>query len=123
MYQRSPRSAAWRHLHYPWRERLVSNRILGTKISIRSNHTDAESLPNSLPATDYPLGVIAGYREESVREDAIAGLDDGLVPERSTLIDGMDDFILIETGHSAMRFDISVAQQTIRFLKNGVFSR
>jgi pimeloyl-ACP methyl ester carboxylesterase len=83
--------------------------------------TDAQSFPNSLPSADYPLGVIAGYREQSLREDAIAGPDDGLVPVRSTLIEGMDDFILIETGHSAMRYDISVAQQTIHFLKNGVF--
>ncbi|MES9970945.1 MAG: alpha/beta fold hydrolase [Candidatus Thiodiazotropha sp.] len=84
--------------------------------------TDAESFPNSLPTADYPLGVIAGYRQESLEEDAIAGPDDGLVPVRSTLIEGMDDFILIETGHSAMRYDTNVAQQTIHFLKTGQFS-
>ncbi|MBT2971560.1 MAG: SDR family NAD(P)-dependent oxidoreductase [Candidatus Thiodiazotropha sp. (ex Ctena orbiculata)] len=85
--------------------------------------TEVDSFPNSLPIPDYPLGVIAGYRENSLQEDAIAGLDDGLVPVRSTLIEGMDDFILIETGHSAMRYDSSVAEQTVHFLKNGVFKR
>ncbi|MCU7843343.1 MAG: alpha/beta fold hydrolase [Candidatus Thiodiazotropha sp. (ex Monitilora ramsayi)] len=84
--------------------------------------TDSESFPNSLPKPDYPLGVIAGYREGSTKDDHIAGPDDGLVPVRSTLIEGMDDFILIETGHSAMRYDKAVAQQTIHFLKQGRFS-
>ncbi|WP_369159283.1 alpha/beta fold hydrolase [Candidatus Thiodiazotropha sp. LNASS1] len=85
--------------------------------------TDSESFPNTLPRPDYPLGVIAGYREGSMHDDPIAGPDDGLVPVYSTLIEGMDDFILIESGHSAMRYDKNVALQTIYFLKHGQFER
>jgi len=33
----------------------------------------------------------------------------------------MTDFIIIETGHSMMRYSKEVADQTIEFIKNGVF--
>jgi hydrogenase maturation factor len=33
----------------------------------------------------------------------------------------MTDFIIIETGHSMMRYDSEVADQTIEFIKNGMF--
>jgi hypothetical protein len=33
----------------------------------------------------------------------------------------MTDFIIIETSHSMMRYNREVANQTIEFIKNGVF--
>ena len=83
--------------------------------------TGADSFPNSLPSPDYPLGVIAGYRKGSTGDDDIAGADDGLVPLISTPVTGMNDFLLVESGHSAMRYNGTVAAQTIHYLDNGKF--
>lgn len=83
--------------------------------------TDADSFPNSLPKPYYPLGVIAGLKDSSDKNDRVAGADDGLVPLRSTPLEGMDDFIVVTTGHSAMRYDKSVAEQTINYLRDGRF--
>jgi hypothetical protein len=51
----------------------------------------------------------------------IPGKDDGLVSVEATKIDDMTDFIVIETGHSMMRYNSEVADQTIEFIKYGVF--
>ncbi len=84
--------------------------------------TDANSFPNSLPEPDYSLGVIAGIKEDSVEDDdPIPGADDGLVPVASTRLTGMRDFILLPVGHSAMRYDSTVAEQTIYYLQHGQF--
>ena len=84
--------------------------------------TDDNSFPNSLKAPYYPVGIIAGERESELNDPVIPGKDDGLVSVESTKIDGMTDFIIIETGHSMMRYDREVADQTIEFIKNGAFT-
>jgi len=83
--------------------------------------TDAESFPASLPPPDYPVGIIAGVRLGSFRIDLIDGEDDGLVPVESTKVQGMTDFIVVETGHAMMRYNEEVAMQTIAFLRHGRF--
>ena len=83
--------------------------------------TDAGSFPNSLPPPDYAVGVIAGKVDGSKDDDRIAGPDDGLVPVSSTRVEGMRDFLVVDSGHSAMRYDSTVTQQTINFLKHGRF--
>ncbi len=85
--------------------------------------TDNGSFPNTLPAPDYPLGIIAGVTENGFLSSRIPGQDDGLVPVESTYIDGMNDFIIIETNHTMMRYNEQVALQTIEFLKRGRFSK
>ena len=50
------------------------------------------------------------------------GEDDGLVSIEATKIDDMTDFIVIETGHSMMRYDKEVADQTAQFIKTGAFN-
>ena len=85
--------------------------------------TTADSFPNSLPAPDYPVGVIAGTWESNFTEDLIPGADDGLVPIDSAKIDGMSDFIMIESNHSHLRYSEEVADQTVAFLKTGHFNR
>lgn len=86
--------------------------------------TDENSFPNSLKDPYYPVGVIAGVSGSDADEDILPGKDDGLVTVESTRIkNGMTDFIIVETGHSAMRYNGEVAKQTIAFLKNGKFDQ
>lgn len=47
--------------------------------------------------------------------------DAGLVSAESTKLDNMTDFIEIEVGHSNMRCNGEVAEQTIYFLQHGHF--
>ncbi|MFC1681899.1 alpha/beta fold hydrolase [Pseudomonadota bacterium] len=83
--------------------------------------TDDKSFPKSLEAPYYPVGIIAGELKSKLNDSIIPGRDDGLVSIEATKIDGMADFIIIETGHSMMRYDREVADQTIEFIKSGVF--
>lgn len=85
--------------------------------------TGLESFPNSLPKPDYPVGVIAGTREYWPIKDLIPGEHDGLVPLESTRIDGMVDFITVDSNHAFLRYSQEVADQTIAFLRTGRFQR
>jgi pimeloyl-ACP methyl ester carboxylesterase len=83
--------------------------------------TDGESLPSLLAAPHYPVGVIAGVVDRPFNEPLLPGPDDGLVPVESTKLEGMSDFVLVEAGHSALRYNEEVANQVIAFLKRGEF--
>ncbi|MES9973889.1 MAG: alpha/beta hydrolase [Candidatus Thiodiazotropha sp.] len=85
--------------------------------------TDDTSLPKQLEPPYYPVGVIAGYYDSDSNDDLLPGRDDGLVPVESTKLEGMTDFIEIESGHSMMRYSKDVAKQVIAFLNNGKFHR
>jgi pimeloyl-ACP methyl ester carboxylesterase len=84
--------------------------------------TDAQGLPASLLAPDYPVGVIAGVRGRDWNDHWLPGPDDGLVAVESTKLEGMTDFIVLETGHSMMRYSSEVADQVVSFLKEGRFN-
>ena len=47
----------------------------------------------------------------------------GFVSVESTKLDGMNDYLEIESGHSMMRYNGKVAQQTIYFLEKREFLR
>lgn len=85
--------------------------------------TRQDSFPNSLPEPDYPLGVIAGVWEAPMLGDLIPDDSDGLVPLASTRVDGMIDFVVVESNHWNMRYSWEVARQTIAFLRTGRFLR
>lgn len=85
--------------------------------------TDDKSFPKSLKAPYYPVGIIAGERGSRINDRIIPGKDDGVVSVEATKIDAMTDFIIIETGHSMMRYDSEVADQTIEFIRNGAFKK
>ena len=93
--------------------------ILGP--TVKTLGRDAYSFPRSLEAPYYPVGIIAGEIENKLNDPVIPGKDDGLVSVEATKIDAMTDFIILETGHSMMRYDREVADQTIEFIKNGAF--
>ena len=84
--------------------------------------TDPDSLPNRLPPPDYPVGIIAGVVESELRQHFLPGPSDGVVPVESTKLEGMTDFIEIESWHSMMRYDSEVAEQTLHFLEHQRFS-
>jgi pimeloyl-ACP methyl ester carboxylesterase len=94
-------------------------RLLGP--TAKTLGTDANSFPKSLIVPYYPVGIIAGQRGRSLNDHVIPGKDDGVVAVEATKIDLMTDFIVIKVGHSMMRYDKEVAEQTIEFIKNGKF--
>lgn len=79
--------------------------------------TDENSFPHSLEPPYYPVGVIAGINGDEDNDKILPGKDDGLVTVESTKLQGMTDFIIIESGHSLMRYNEEVAKQTIAFIK------
>ena len=83
--------------------------------------TDVDSFPNSLPAPDYPVGVIAGVVKRPL-VDLIPGEDDGLVPLASAKITGMADLAIVKSNHAWLRYSQEAARQTIAFLRNGAFA-
>jgi pimeloyl-ACP methyl ester carboxylesterase len=85
--------------------------------------TDENSFPNSIGRPYYPVGIIAGIYGDNDNEDILPGDDDGVVPLESTKIDGMTDFIVIESSHYMMRYNRDVADQTIMFLRHSRFKK
>ncbi|MCA9732031.1 MAG: alpha/beta fold hydrolase [Deferribacteres bacterium] len=85
--------------------------------------TDKNSFPNSIAEPYYPVGVIAGISESFDNEEFLPGKDDGLVPLESTKLNGMSDMVIVKSGHSMMRYNAEVAEQTIAFLCYGKFKR
>jgi len=84
--------------------------------------TDASSLPNSLGAVDYEVGIIAGNRSLNPLFSAlIPGENDGKVSTQNTRLEGMADFIVLPYTHSFMMNQPQVIEQTLHFLQRGRF--
>jgi hypothetical protein len=107
-------TAAADHFHDSWLMKLLGP-------TANALGTNAESFPVSLAPPYYPVGIIAGRMDSKLNDPILPGDDDGLVSIEATKIDNMTDFIVIETGHSMMRYDREVADQTIAFIKYGEF--
>ena len=85
--------------------------------------TDPTSLPNALPPADFELGVIAGTSSRNpLGAFLIDGESDGTVPVASTRLDGMADFITVDSVHTWIMRSHEVAAQTVLFLKSGRFA-
>lgn len=84
--------------------------------------TGQESFPNTLDDPYYPVGVIAGIRQNN-NDHILPGLDDGLVSLESTKVKNMDDFMIVYSGHSMMRYNEEVVNQTVHFLYKGKFKK
>lgn len=85
--------------------------------------TGPGSFPHSLDDPYYPVGVIAGQHDSFIADSLLDADNDGMVPVTSTRVNNMTDFILLDVGHSAMRYDKGVADQTVHFLINGQFKK
>ena len=83
--------------------------------------TDSTSFPGSIGSPYYPIGIIAGIKRIIDNDFILPGADDGLVPVRSTVLNGMTDLVIVDSGHLMMRFDKGDADQTVAFLMHGRF--
>ncbi len=86
----------------------------------RALGTDSTSFPFTIADPYYPVGIIAGianWKNDSI----LPGKDDGVVPVESTKLNGMTDLITVKSGHTRLKWDKDVAEQTIEFLREGKF--
>ena len=83
--------------------------------------TGPDDFPASLPAPNFPVGIIAGTRDTALANKWLPLPNDGLVSVESASLDGMTDMITFDVNHWELRSDSAVAQQVIEFLLNGRF--
>ena len=84
--------------------------------------TEPSSLPNSLGAADFEVGIIAGTRSINlILSQLLPNPDDGKVSVESTKLEGMSDHITVPVSHPFLIKDEEVIEQTIHFLRYGQF--
>lgn len=86
--------------------------------------TAKTSIPNSLGAVNFNVGIIAGNRSVNlILSRLIPGKDDGKVSVERTKIDGMDDHLTLPVTHTFMMKSKTVIQQVLNYLGSGKFER
>lgn len=90
--------------------------------------TGVRSVPVSLGAVNFELGIVAGTSNR--RPLLMAGVNraehlisDGTVLVVETKVEGMSDFLSLPVTHTFMMWDREVITQTAFFLKHGYFDR
>jgi len=81
-----------------------------------------QSFANQLPQLQFQAGIIAGNSSWGMGDAMLAEPSDGLVPVSSTKLANMKDFFLVNANHSMLRYNTIAAQETVHFLRLGVFS-
>jgi triacylglycerol lipase len=86
--------------------------------------TAVVSTPNKLGPAPFELGIITGTRSVNlILSMFIPGTDDGKVSVQRAKLEGMKDFLEVPSSHPFIMTNAAVIQQTIHFLKHGVFLR
>lgn len=102
-----------------WRLFQLLNGPAGSELG-----TWEDSLPNRLGPAAFELGVIAGRRSVNpLLSLLIPGEDDGKVSVSNAALQGMRDFLIVDSAHPFVMRNHDVQQQTIHFLAVGRFSR
>ena len=84
--------------------------------------TDPASIPNSLGAVTYPVGVIAGTKSlNPILSTSFPGPNDGKVSVVRAKVEGMADFIALPVSHPFLMRNTEAIKQTLEFLSNGAF--
>jgi len=88
--------------------------------------TGPDSFVAGLGAVNYPVGVITGNTHavfDAWFADKIPGDDDGKVSVERAKVEGMVDFLALPFSHPFIMQKKAVADQTIYFLRHGMFYR
>ncbi|MDH3326626.1 MAG: hypothetical protein OEM38_07915, partial [Gammaproteobacteria bacterium] len=84
--------------------------------------TDSNSLPNTLDAINYEVGVITGRDTlEPWFSRLIPGEDDGKVSVESAKLPEMKDFLVVDHTHTFIMKSDVVMVQVLNFIKHGNF--
>lgn len=84
--------------------------------------TDGSSLPGRLRPVDIEVGVIAGRRNVTpILGRYLPGESDGKVTVRSARLAEMEDFLVVEAGHTFIMYHPTVLRAVVRFLEAGSF--
>jgi pimeloyl-ACP methyl ester carboxylesterase len=87
--------------------------------------TGATSVPLSLPAATFPVGVIAGSRSHIrlfsnwMKHEP----NDGVVAVERTKLAGMSDFLVLRRTHTMLPWAPDALAQVFRFIEEGMFDR
>ena len=85
--------------------------------------TGSLSLPRSLGAPTFDLGIITGKRSVNpILSVLIPGTDDGKVSLESARLVGMKDFLVVSSSHPFIMNNREAIAQTINFLRDGAFA-
>ncbi len=85
--------------------------------------TDDDSIPNSLGAANFDLGIITGNRSVNlILSMLIPGEDDGKVSVERAKLSGMKDFLVMPHSHPFIMKQDDVITQTMHYLKFGAFN-
>jgi len=84
--------------------------------------TNKDSVPNSLGAVKYPVGVVAGSSSINlVLSQMLPNPDDGKVSVENTKVEGMTDHIVVPVSHPFLMRNKEVIRQVKAFLKTEKF--
>ncbi len=84
--------------------------------------TGEDSILRKLGPVNFELGVIAGTKSiYPLLSARLPSPDDGTVSVQSTIVDGINDILLVDHSHSFIMRSDTVIEQTLIFLENGAF--